>query len=244
MIDNFDQEMNELKRKLLDALPSLGTSEVIAELKRSTSKSSTVYNTLIQIEIRLKNATSDNWKGVLTQERFDLIRNQITENLISIIQNMDKSDFFEAPRDSYFEKLIRRLDNDLPYSIFIRFAIVGVSGFMLWWTPLTLLFLLVLIFPALEYQDVNLLLIGEVLLYGLALLTWLFIIYRVFSAKKVMDIFDFSRNKNDVMNANFLANSEEVIDSETEEQKEMKAWLMNNPSKGINDYFIQKNKKF
>ncbi len=180
------EEINikEYKNKLIEMLPTVGASPIIEDLKQRLPNGSNSHKIIVQIEMRLKGAMQDNWNGVVSREQFELSRNKINESLIHIISNLSQSDFSTNGTESLFGEIASKVESNDGSSLIRKLAIVGLSGFALWYAPLGVIILVGVLFPDFYKEAEESIGLASIpILYLIAIIIWGVIITKTFSSK-------------------------------------------------------------
>lgn len=211
--------LNAFKNKILDALPVIGPSAAIKELKMGLSKSSQNYKTLVQLEIRLNDTVQDNLKGILSREQFELSKNKITASLIQVIGNINSNDFSDDSIGSTIKEIFATLDTPERNSMVMKIVMVLIVTIICLYIPDFSFIIACMLFPSLKEASFDgPLLLFFFILYFLSLLLWGISMYIIFYKRKKKYSIIKTHQNSSILDDNFtttftIANKEALFET-------------------------------
>ncbi|MBK9489665.1 MAG: hypothetical protein IPO07_13385 [Haliscomenobacter sp.] len=93
------EALNALQDSLRESLAKDGLSNALSTLKKALPEQTEKYNLVFQLETRLNRINKDRIKGILSQEQLEIAYNRLSDDILSLINNLGAEDF-EIPSAS------------------------------------------------------------------------------------------------------------------------------------------------
>ena len=93
------EALNALQDSLRESLAKDGLSNALSTLKKALPEQTEKYNLVFQLETRLNRINKDRIKGILSQEQLEIAYNRLSDDILSLINNLGVEDF-EIPSAS------------------------------------------------------------------------------------------------------------------------------------------------